>query len=64
MRRGEDFVLPSTLERERILGPEIGVARVASPAPALSSWGRRRQLFRRETVSCGLDKETGVRHGR
>jgi hypothetical protein len=57
--------MPSTLVRERILcPPKVGVAKVASPARTLSSPGKGRQLLGRETVSCGLEKETGVRHDR
>jgi hypothetical protein len=57
--------MPSTLVRERILcPPKVGAARVASPAPVLSSWGKGRRLLGRETVACVLEKETDVRHGR
>ena len=63
MRGGERAMVPSTLERERMLGPpKFGAARVASPAPELSSLGKG-PLLGRETGACGLDKEICVRQG-
>ena len=56
-------MMPSTLERERMLGPpKFGATRVASPAPELSSRGKG-PLLGRETGACGLDKEMCVRQG-
>ncbi len=64
MRGGERAMVPSTLERERISDPpKVGVARVASPALRLSSWGKGGPLLGRKTGACGLGKETRVRQG-
>ena len=63
VRGGERAMVPSTLERERMLGPpNFGAARVASPAPELSSRGKG-PLLGRETGACGLGKGRCVRQG-
>ena len=64
MRGGGMVMMPSTLERERILGPpKVGAARVASPALRLSSWGKGGWLLGLETGACGLGRDKCVRQG-